>query len=413
MGSRGFAPAIVGLIASAAFAGCGGGSNVATVTTTVTQAGGTQSPSASSGEAVATVDQTPIAKATFDHWMAVTAALSHSTTRSSATYTARQNQVLGYLITSQWVVGEAAHLGVSVNEAEVHQRLAKFRTKQFPKASEFSKYLASVGESEADLLRRTKAELLESKISRRVIAGKTASTGAHTLLITFQNSFYTRWKQRTSCKAGYVMEDCKEYKGAPHSQSTSGSSATASGSSATGSGSSSSSSSSRSTSTNARSNASGEVYSAPGSMAVSSSAFEDNGTIPAQYTCDGANISPPLQWQHLPAHTAELVLFAIDDSSDEAEGGIRWVVAGIDPSLSGIAAGSLPTGAVVGLNSAGKATYGGICPPHGKTAAVEFVLWALSKKIPLSSGFLSTTAEQEYSKSELGSAVTYATYTRG
>jgi Raf kinase inhibitor-like YbhB/YbcL family protein len=404
MGSRGFGPAVAGLIASAALAGCGGGSNVATVTTTVTQASGSQAQSAG-GEAVATVDQTPIAKATFAHWMAVTAALSHSTARTQAVDTARKNQVLGYLITSQWVLDEAAHLGVSASEAEVHRRLAQFRAKQFPKASEFAKYLASVGESEADLLQRTKAELLESKISQRVTAGKTAEV--HTVLSAFQSSFYARWKQQTSCKAGYVMEDCKEYRGAPHPQSTSSSSAASSGSS------SGSSSKPQSASSNSRSNASGEVYSAPGSMAVSSSAFEDNGTIPAQYTCDGADTSPPLQWQHLPAHTAELVLFAIDDSSEDTEGGIRWVVAGIDPSLSGIAAGSLPAGAIVGLNSAGKATYGGICPPHGKTASVEFVLWALSKKIPLSSGFSPTVAEREYSKSELASAVTYTTYTRG
>ena len=75
-------------------------------------------------------------------------------------------------------------------------------------------------------------------------------------------------------------------------------------------------------------------------MTLSSSAFELNGAIPAKYTCDGANISPPLQWRNVPAHTVELVLFVIDDSSNGSEGGIRWVVAGIDPSLSGIAAGA-------------------------------------------------------------------------
>lgn len=143
-------------------------------------------------------------------------------------------------------------------------------------------------------------------------------------------------------------------------------------------------------------------------MEVSSPAFVRNGAIPARYTCEGANISPPLQWHNLPAHTVELVLFIIDDGSNGPEGGIRWVVAGIEPSLSGIAAGSLPAGAIVGLNGSGKATYGGICPPKGKAVLYQFVLWALSKKISLSSGFIPAVAEHEYSNSELGSAVTYA-----
>lgn len=153
---------------------------------------------------------------------------------------------------------------------------------------------------------------------------------------------------------------------------------------------------------------SGEEYDPPGAMEVSSPEFVRNGTIPSKYTCEGANISPALQWRNLPAHTAELVLFIIDDGSNGPEGGIRWVVAGLEPSLSGIAAGGLPTGAVVGLNTAGKATYGGICPPKGKAVLYQFVLWALSKKLNFSSGFVPAVAEHEYSNSELSSAVTYA-----
>jgi Raf kinase inhibitor-like YbhB/YbcL family protein len=156
----------------------------------------------------------------------------------------------------------------------------------------------------------------------------------------------------------------------------------------------------------------GEVHTPPGAMTLSSPAFALNGPIPAQYTCDGADTSPPLTWRNLPAHTAELVLFIIDDSSIGREGGIRWVVAGLEPTLTGLAAGSLPPGAIVGLNGAGKATYGGICPPKGRTATIELVLWALSQKIPLSSGFIPAIAEHEYSTHELASAVTYAAYTR-
>lgn len=408
MGSRSVAPAaLAALIGVAALTGCGGGGTK--TTTTVVTAGGQGASvasvaQASSGPVVATVQQTPITKASFDHWMSVTAAISHSTAHGTASRAALKNQVLGFLITSQWVLAEAAHLGIDVSEAEVHRRLHQDTDKQFPKASQLKHYLASVSETEADLRTRIKGELLDAKIARHVTAGKTASTEPHLLLSDFQKSFEARWRATTSCQPGYVMEDCSEYKGTPHPPAASSSS------SATGS--SSSSSSSHQASTNASSNASSELPTTPGAMAISSPAFERNGAIPAQYTCDGANVSPPLRWQHLPAHTKELVLFAIDDSSDGSEGGIRWIVAGIDPSLSGISAGQLPAGAVVGLNGSGKATYGGICPAKGKTASVEFVLWALRKTIPLSNGFIPAVAEHDYSHSELASATTYATYTR-
>jgi Raf kinase inhibitor-like YbhB/YbcL family protein len=409
MGSRAVASAaLAALIGLAALTGCGGSTKTTTtVVTAVGQSGSATSVAQTSAvDAVATVQRTPITKASFEHWMSVTAALSHSKVHSKAARAALKRQVLSFLITSQWVLGEAAHLGIGVSEAEVRQRLRQITAKQFPKTSQLKRYLASIGETEADLLMRVKVELLESKIAQHVTAGKTASTEPHLLLSAFQKSFEARWRARTSCRPGYVTENCSEYKGTPHPSAASSSSSSSTSSSA------SSSSSSHAPSTSASSNASGELPSIPGAMAVSSPAFERNGAIPAQYTCDGANISPPLQWQHLPAHTKELVLFVIDDSSDGSEGGIRWVVAGIEPSLSGISAGQLPSGAVVGLNGSGKATYGGICPAKGKSASIEFVLWALSKTIPLSNGFIPAVAEHDYSHSELASATTYATYDR-
>ncbi len=394
--------ALVALGAAAVLAGCGGSTK--TTTAVVTAAGpnssGTAVPAtaASVGPVVATVGQTPITKASFEHWSAVTAAIGHAKSRAAV-----KHQVLGFLITSQWVIAEAAHLGISVSEAEVRRRLHQITAKRYPSAAQLKRYLRSIGETEADLLMRIKVELLEAKISQHVTAGKTATTEPHLLLSDFQSSFEKRWRAHTSCRPGYVMEDCSEYKGAIHTP-TAGSSSSSSNSS--------SSSSSHQATANGTVNSSGELPAIPGQMAVSSPAFERNGEIPAQYTCDGANISPPVQWQHLPAHTKELVLFIIDDSSNGSEGGIRWVVAGIDPSLPGISAGQLPAGAVVGLNGSGKAAYGGICPAKGKSAAVEFVLWALSKKIPLSNGFIPAIAEHDYSHSELASATTYASYTR-
>jgi phosphatidylethanolamine-binding protein (PEBP) family uncharacterized protein len=192
------------------------------------------------------------------------------------------------------------------------------------------------------------------------------------------------------------MEDCKQYRGSGEPQLSAPSKA-------------------RASSSPKAAGASGEVYSAPGAFSISSTAFERNGAIPAKYTCDGAGISPPLSWAKVPAHAAELVLFVIDDSTDGANGGIRWIVGGIDPSSSGVAEGKLPQGAIVGANTAGKAAYSAICPAPGHTDTIEFVLYALKKPISLSPGFQPAVAEHEYgaTKDILGeAAVTYATYRR-
>jgi Raf kinase inhibitor-like YbhB/YbcL family protein len=213
------------------------------------------------------------------------------------------------------------------------------------------------------------------------------------------------------------MEDCSEYTGKLEDLSGAGpqSSSGASSSGASAGASARSKASASETSASSASNDTGEVYSPAGGMSISSSAFERNGTIPSQYTCDGANISPPLEWQNVPAKAAALVLFIIDDSTNGPASGIRLVVGDISPTSNGVAAGKTPEGGIVGSDSQGHSGYGGICPPHGRTSTIEFVLYALKKKIALSPGFSPGVAESEYGsgKDLLGSAaVTYAVYHR-
>ncbi|HTA15865.1 MAG TPA: hypothetical protein VK781_13500, partial [Solirubrobacteraceae bacterium] len=333
------------LPAVALLAGCGGGSSTAGASTAVpvSPAAASTQGSASSVDAVAIVSGTPIAKSSYMHWLAVEKALGATASPS--------HQALGFLITSDWVLGEAAARHITVSEAEVRQRFAQLVHKSFPKAGSLKKYLAKSGETEADLLARIRVELLASKIAASVTAGKSAAQRA-ALLTGFESNFHAHWKGLTVCHAGYVMEDCKQYSGKPEdlTAASTGKSSSSSGSSAATSSSGSSKTSSSGSSSGA-SSSSGEVYTAPGAFALSSSAFERNGEIPAQYTCAGAGISPPRSWTKVPAHAAELVLFVIDDNANGSSGGIRWIVGGIDPSSTGVAAGKVPQGGVVGTNS--------------------------------------------------------------
>ena len=117
----------------------------------------------------------------------------------------------------------------------------------------------------------------------------------------------------------------------------------------------------------------------------------------------------------MPAKAAELFLFVIDDNSSGSEGGIRWVVGGIEPSSTGVAAGKVPAGGIVGTNTAGKVAYSPICPAKGKSDTIEFVMYALSKKLQLSPGFQPANAEAQYGSHKLlmgSAAVTYGIASR-
>jgi phosphatidylethanolamine-binding protein (PEBP) family uncharacterized protein len=145
-------------------------------------------------------------------------------------------------------------------------------------------------------------------------------------------------------------------------------------------------------------------------MAIASPAFAANELLPKAYSCEGAGISPPLRWRNVPPNAASLILYVIDTSQEGRRGGIRWVVADIDPHSKGVGAGKVPEGGVVGANAEGKAAYAPVCSAKG--GWIEFQLYALSKRASLSPGFQSSEAQAKYGHI-LGSATTYNVYIPG
>lgn len=383
-----FALAALAALALAVLAGCGGGKSSSSTASTFAMPGSVAAHTVAPSEVVAYVSGTPILKSSYEHWLTVENSLGGGSNAS--------HRALGFLITSSWVLGEAQARHISVSEGEVSQRLEKLIHRSLPKKGQLESFLAKSHETKSDLSARVKVELLTARIASLVTAGKASEAQRKATLTSFEKRFQAHWKALTDCMSAYVMEDCKQYKGHPENLTSPPASA-ASRSKVSG------------------ANTSGEVYTAPGAFNVSSTAFERNGAIPADYTCDGKGISPPLQWEKVPAKAAELVLFVIDDSNAKSSGGIRWIVGGIDPKSTGVAAGKIPPGGIVGTNTAGQAAYGPICPNHGHTDTIEFVMYALRKPIALSPGFQSATAEHEYgsTKDILGpAAVTYAVYHR-
>jgi len=148
-----------------------------------------------------------------------------------------------------------------------------------------------------------------------------------------------------------------------------------------------------------------------GTIAVSSPAFQPGGAMPRRYTCDGADVSPPLRWHNMPAGSVELVLLAIDLDGGHT-GAVQWAVGGLPPSSPGIAAGRLPAGAVVGLGSAGEARWGGICGASGRLHHVAFLVYALNRRLGLKAGFDPATVRSGLEDATLARGLTVATYER-
>jgi Raf kinase inhibitor-like YbhB/YbcL family protein len=115
-------------------------------------------------------------------------------------------------------------------------------------------------------------------------------------------------------------------------------------------------------------------------LVVTSPAFTDGGRIPAQYTCDGADVNPPLRIQSIPDETINLVLI-VDDPDAPMGTWDHWVLWNI-PVLDTIEEDSAP--GTEGINDFGKHTYGGPCPPSG-THRYVFKAYALAVELDLAS----------------------------
>ncbi len=113
---------------------------------------------------------------------------------------------------------------------------------------------------------------------------------------------------------------------------------------------------------------------------LTSSAFDNEGTIPTTYTCAGRNISPPLFWSGAPDGTQGYALLVEDPDAPHGTFD-HWVVYNMPGAETGLreaipASDRLENGALQGRNSFGKIGYGGPCPPGG-THRYFFRLFAL------------------------------------
>jgi len=116
-------------------------------------------------------------------------------------------------------------------------------------------------------------------------------------------------------------------------------------------------------------------------MTVESPAFQNGAAIPARYTADGADVSPPLVIRGVPEGTRSLAL-VMDDPDAPMGTWVHWVAWNLPADTSEIPEGGLPESAVEGVNSWGRRGYGGPAPPSG-THRYFFRVYALDTALEL------------------------------
>ncbi len=114
-------------------------------------------------------------------------------------------------------------------------------------------------------------------------------------------------------------------------------------------------------------------------MKLSSTAFGHNESIPSKYTCDGADINPPLAVEGIPAGAVSLALI-MDDPDAPVGTWDHWIIWNIPAATTEIAENSVP--GTQGKNSWKRSNYGGPCPPGG-THRYFFKLYALDTMLEL------------------------------
>lgn len=124
-------------------------------------------------------------------------------------------------------------------------------------------------------------------------------------------------------------------------------------------------------------------------MELSSPAYQQEHEVPAKFTCEGKDVSPPLEWSDVPEGTRSFALVVDDpDAPDPAAPKrvfVHWVVFNLPAQRRALAEGEadhLPEGARHGKNDWGKTTYGGPCPPIGRHRYVH-KLYALDTELDL------------------------------
>jgi hypothetical protein len=163
----------------------------------------------STEEVVACVGSQEISGATFTHWATVAENAVSPAHRHPAVGPPKAVMVtaMGFLISADWLIGEAANLHIEASAIKVRRQFDRLRRQQFPKPAQFKKFLKQTGETVSDLLLRVRLSMLTTRIQQRV-EGHGSKRSRQRALTRFVKRFQRTWKAQTYCETIYKMPDC-------------------------------------------------------------------------------------------------------------------------------------------------------------------------------------------------------------
>ena len=153
------------------------------------------------------------------------------------------------------------------------------------------------------------------------------------------------------------------------------------------------------------------MSSPPPRFTLTSPAFAAREAIPARYTCDREDVSPPVAWAGAPPGTASLVLIVRDQDAHDF---LHWLAYEIQGAPTGSLPAAIPRSAATpkqGLNDFGRIGYGGPCPPSG-THHYVFSLSAVDRSLGLGGGRKLVQVEMAMSGHVLAMTELVGTYKR-
>lgn len=150
---------------------------------------------------------------------------------------------------------------------------------------------------------------------------------------------------------------------------------------------------------------------------LKSNAFQAQGNIPPQFTCEGQNISPELSWSGAPQGTKTFALVLHDPDAPHPGGYTHWVAFNIPAAVHHVTENApkntnFPGGGVQGKNDAGKNGYTGPCPPSG-THHYYFHLYAVDGQLELGPGAEKSALEEALKGHILGQTELMGRYKKG